>query len=73
MTAPASADPVGQAVAGCRAAVRTLDAVLGQFALPDRVFEDVLDIVAADGGPSVRTERLRAYCRALQKRLEASR
>ena len=65
------ADPVGEAIGGEAAATRTLHAIRCGFALPDRLLEDLQDVIAADGGPSVRSPRGRAFLRRGREALEA--
>lgn len=69
MTAPVQhrhlADAVGDALDGQRLASRVLDQVRNTFAEPDTLY---FALQAANGSPA----RLRGFCRALQKALEAA-
>jgi hypothetical protein len=58
-------------VAGERAAERLLYAVSQGVAPPNRLLQDFLDQLEADGLTLPATPRLRGFCRRIQKALEA--
>lgn len=62
-----------QATAGSNAGVRTVRACSDGFAPPDRVLDDLLAVLEADGHHLAPTPRMRAWCNEIRKALEARR
>jgi hypothetical protein len=56
---------------GERAGRRDLHAARDGFAPPDRMLHTLLDLLAADGFHVTPSARLRGWCRAIQKDVEA--
>jgi hypothetical protein len=66
-------DPVGEALAGERAALRVLRRIADGIGTGDELLGELRDVVHDDGHTVPATPRLRSFCRALQKALEARR
>jgi len=64
-------DIASAVISGERAAERLLYAVSQGVAPPNRLLQDFLDQMDADGRPLPATPRLRGFCRRVQKALEA--
>ena len=64
---------VDRAIAGSNAGKRTLRAIADGQAQQDRLLHDLMEVVEVDGRQLAPSPGLRAYCRGIQKTLEARR
>lgn len=64
------ADPVSDALAGERAALRVLRRIDDNVGGGDELLNELRDVVSDDGRVLEATARVRAFARTLQKRLE---
>ena len=65
-------DPVRDALAGERAAQRVLERIRDGHGTGDELFGELRDVVHVGGGNLEATAHLRAFCRAIQKHVEAA-
>jgi hypothetical protein len=66
-------DPVRDALAGERAALRVVRRIRDGLGTGDELLGELRDIVHDDDGNFEPSVRLRAFCRSLQKHIEAGR
>jgi hypothetical protein len=64
-------DPVEAALAGERAALRVLRRIADGLGVGNELLGELRDVVNDDGQDLPATPRLRSFCRALQKSIEA--